>query len=1332
MCMYILKKLSYILLFVLFFTGASTQAAALTPVAHTAALSYSVPQNAHSEADQQKIENNNKKEKEKCGDGVYDYTSVCVLPPFRWGPEQHMIYDDSGWLGAIASIPAAIGSLLIMISSFIFMGLMFVTRFGVDIGNGIWTWLGGFLASITAMLGGALAPLSIALMVFTLIRNIKKAFKGSNILTALFRSSVTWLIPFSVLLVLVSSSQTAIKTPPSGGAHTQVGTAAWFGLTIDGATAKVAGTFTALDFTMELTDPKVELKWTCDAYIQGIHDKYLKEATADSKGTMVALSNLWVNTQYSNVVRAQFGSQSGDEDYPGLVGCHAMEDWNRVSVAEQHRAANTPHGGKDVWKEKAGIFGPHSREGGGQFIRAMIGWAACAPGEPGEKAIREAFKVQERKKLIANCETVNTDKKISNAGNEGADNGMDDFYIFGKDMMSKLLNNEGSPTEEQINKVEPAADLGNAMSGRGMSRLVYGFMGLLSAIVSMFVLGPMALGLLIAVLMSVFLVAFALPLALVLLAGGYSKLATRILRMIMSSLVSKALFTILLAVIVAVIQMFNQVVKIIDTKLAFNRLPSIIEAILYGGAPLLAFFVVNMLLKKLVPNANFMNPVSMATLATKGVLKASEGKPELDKDGNPKPKKPGLYSRYKDRNPNSLAAQAHDRLNKADRSVGQRTRIPTGRVKKWARRKTGRPAASDRELNKALDQDAKDQKDAEAQKQKDARRQAAELLADTGQLPEVDKDGKIKLDKDGKIIPKGGKAKEKEKSHDEGLNKKSGAPLDPEAVQEGAAKDPIPHEESKNSPEDNAKEYKDAIELRIHNEMTKAAAAGTSTGDAAHDRAEAMIRIHEADSGPILDENARTALKAQVLQSDDPAFIAKWAICTDNGRVINTQRPLVDMESLKGLSRDELYARFRDGAGGLSDEDLAPKLKLDGTMETEVEHAARIETIKLERGLTDIDGNDVNQLKVIGVTADEVYQYVQTGKSGDAATDEKLRKLAAGQCAEFDSKDSKHEAQAVQVAVEATRRRTDSVENVGFTVANLQIRDREINAIMSTPEYRISVEASNLEASRLALREPDVAKVVEGIKAMVESQLGALRPGMDPATFDALLSKALDDTVREVMQNATKSASAGEAGAVNPQMLDMLKSLLGATDLVNANVANLNTRAPSPVIDSLTMDNLVTQFTVSTENNKRYVANYAALTDASSPEDRNKAARAIAHGEAETIVNLENVVRAYETIRIQAHTEAANAEFATGRYTEEKIHQEWTQTVTKAISEDVSKFQNLGAEVNDPLTTPERRAEIAVEMSTMANSAPISAAWNPLKASTRRVDHRYSSPFPPA
>lgn len=1318
MCMYILKKLSYVLLFVLFFTGASTQAAALTPVAHTAALSYSVPQ------------------KGPC-DGVYDYTDVCVLPPFRWGPDQNMVYDDSGFLGPIASMPAATGSFLIMISSFIFMGLMFVTRFGLDIGNGIWTWLGGFLASGTALLGGALAPLSIALMVFTLIRNIKKTFKGGNILTALFRSSVTWLIPFSILLVMVSSSQTAVTEgssttkKPGYEAHKTVGTAAWFGLTIDNATAKVTSTFTSLKFTMAVNDPIVDFEWTCDAYIEGIHKRYEEAVTANSKHTMVALSNLWISTQYSNIIRAQFGSHSGVVDYPGLVGCHAMEDWNRVPVAEQHTAANAPHHPKVVWNEKAAIFGPHSREGGGQFIRAMVGWAACEPGDP--LVIRPAFRLINKTNAQATCNLMNNSgAKLSNKGTKGAGY-QDDFYIFGKDMMSKLLDkNPDDATEEKVNQVEPAADFGSAMTGRGMSRLVYGAMALVSAIVSMFVLGPMAAGLLVAVLMSTFLVAFALPLALVLLAGGYSKQATPILRMTMSSLAAKAMFTILLAVIVAVIQMFNQVVKIIDTNLAFNRLPSLIEAILYGGAPLLAFFVVNMLLKKLVPSANFRNPVSMASLATQGVLKGREGKPELDKDGNPKPKKPGVFSRYKDRNPNSLAAKAHDKLNKADRSVGQRTRIPTGRVKKWARRKTGRPAVSDRELNKALDQDVKDQKDAEAQKQKDARRQAAELLAHTGQVPEVDKDGKIKLDKDGKIIPKGGKAKEKEKSHDEGLNKKSGAPLDPEAVKEGAAKDPIPHEESKTSSEDNAKGYKDAMELRIHNEMAKADAEGTSTGDPAKDRAEAMIRIHEADSGLILDENARTALKAQVLQSDDPAFVAKWAICTDNGRVINTQRPLVDMESLKGLSRDELYARFRDGAGGLSDEVLAPKLKLDGTMETEVEHAARIETIKLERGLTDIDGNDVNQLKVMGVTADEVYQYVQTGKSGDAATDEKLRKLAVGQCAEFDSKDSKHEAQAVQVAVEATRRRTDSVENVGFTVANLQIRDREIAAIMSTPEYRISVEASNLEASRLAVSEPDVAKVVEGIKAMVESQLGALRPGMEPATFDALRSKALDDTVREVMQNATKNASAGEAGAVNPQMLDMLKSLLSATDLVNANVANLNTRAPSPVVDSSAFANLVTQFTVSTENNKQYAVNYAALDAASSPEDRSKAARAIAHGDAQTIVNLENVVRAYETIRIQAHTEAANAEFATGRYTEEEIQQEWTQTVTKAISEDVAEFQNLGAEANDPLTTPKRRAEIAVKMSTMANEVPISAAWNPNRASTRRVDHRYSSPFPPA
>ena len=1145
---------------------------------------------------------------------TYKYTDMCVLPPYRWGDEK-LVNDTQGNFGFIKGVPAALGGVLFIVSGMIWQGLLWVIRFGLSTGTGMWSLLDAPIARVTSVFGGTLLPLSISLVLITMIMGAKKTFSKGNIFMNFIRQGSSWLLPFSLLFILVSSSTAATEKADLNKDYdvsSHVGTAAWAATTVDRMTNQVAAKFSGLNVDLVKSSTLAVNGPSCMEYINTIHAKYT--AANDAKSAkpeaaapaMVAVSNLWLNTHYANVIRGQFGTPSGDLDLPGLVGCHAYESWNNVSVAEQHSISNESNPDLKAVKN-AGIFGPHlAIEKDGQFVKAMTVWAACLRDGNAWKP-RDPYKFMGAKRIAIVCPEAFTTTETIPSGKRDHWN---EFYIFGEKAYGRLRESDSFKSavgdQREINEqiVRPAAEMAGAMGGLGTSRLLYGVMSIISAILSLVVIGPMAVGLLATVFMSIALVTVALPIALLLLAGGKANKAKPLFKAIASSLVAKAMFTIILTLIIAVIKLFNSIVLALEKSVPGGQLPSLIEAVLYGAAPLLAFFVVNKLLKMLVPNANLMNPVSTLSLAAQaaGVPISKQkldkdGKPILGKDGKPKGTP---WSKYRDKHPNSRLGKAKDAL---DRKHGQAGNIaPTWKnFKKFQPVKRFRSAAADKDYadskneaaaDKAKRADAKGKKKAENAA---ARKEAADLRKNKGKRPDH-----------------------------EGLRRKRGEAFDPDAVAASKGITPPPVGESKNSADDNAKDNKDV-------DAAQKRAAKVDTGDPAADDVEAAKTVERGKQGRILSEVERDAIAMATLGTDNPKEAAHGSVTTTDGRTIDTRNPLDDKKALRGMTKPQLWESMRNPAIGLGAE-LEPKLLANGELETEAQTAARIQATMRSRGLTDNDGNEVHAMTHLGVNEAQLHDWVNEGSTGDKDLDIKLKAFEKGSSDAFGSRDHKAETQAIKIAHEVVEERIKLVEQLGLDGANSYLVDQKADIVAKGSDFLMGTEETVYAASVLAVEEPDPEKVIAHIKDMVEKQVAAVRTStpMDDEVYERLVERAQKATVISVLKSVTVNVTAGK----NPKMISALEEIVaqGAA----RSFAHTQPTAPTSRAD---IDTHLVTFTILANDSNHADAGYAAAV---SPEDRQKSAKVVQIKDQE-LANITNTLRTvYETGMAQRNLEISD------------------------------------------------------------------------------------------
>ena len=1067
---------------------------------------------------------------------AYDYTSECVLPAYRWSDISNDA-DDSGFLSSFKLLSTTLAGLLFGLSGMIWGALVGILRVGVSATTTVWAVVGNPLAKITAELGGRLVPVSILVLAFTLIMAVKGLLtKKTNLLIGLGRLTLTWAVPFLLLYALIDSSQAFVTANPGKTSEQAVnypGTAAWFGATVNDLSARAVAPLT----NMSKFDLSKETTGDCQAYIRAINQKYSNSAKDNpSAGSLIAISDMWVKTYANSYVAGSFGPEVGKDNLPGFIGCHALESTNKVPPVEQATITNASYsvatGASPVFSDVAdktpGIFGPHVHDN--QWRKAMVAWSACVY-NTGAWEVRDSYEFVNN--MSDQCARVMTDTK---AIPKDDDDDYNNLFIFGKKAESRLTENMSFATQAKQVQVDPARSVYDAMNGRQGTRFIYALLSVVVALFSAWVLGGMALGLVFAVFMSVVLLGVGVPVALVMTSAGQGKKATPIYKMTISTLMSKALFTVLLAVIIELIDVFQMIVESLP-------LFALLKALMYGLSPVGAFFVVKILVKKISPNTDIMNPLSATNLAAKAALAGGSGPKKYDKEGN-------LIPNKFEKNLNKMGDMA------------RKTRLGASADAKYARRKgqldNVAPTWKNIKRGASNSPESIKQRQEIADSKRAYRASAKKRLED--KLSGTDPDSKKYKRLSGKIDGTTKPAKMLQAANDKRLGSALGTPLanyrsasksvgdrllsrrtadTSDGVNElGAPIDPSvipaavsPLSESSLTVDEAAKENRDNLNNSIKNNFK-------DTGDAATDAQNARVAsLRELETGDILTDTERQAISLGVA-GGNPAN-ARFIATTLRGDYVDTQGlTKTRIDASKGMSQDDLWDSLIDPVNGFPSREREAQM-IDGRPETQAQVATRLQISRRARGGEDANGNLVHPLSTLGISKKEIHDFVNGGGTGITAKDAVIAKFMKGECAQFQAVDHKEETKWAQSARTILSTDVEAIKNLG--VAGKNSKDVQILVAAhtqgATQHMNSKTSARVLEASmKLATTTSDpvlaVERVVLETRALLEADLRdyrSLNPKITDTAYDIMVDELVDKEISSILKLATSPVASGLA-----------------------------------------------------------------------------------------------------------------------------------------------------------------------------------------------------------
>lgn len=1066
---------------------------------------------------------------------VYDYTSECTLPAYRWSDISNDA-DDSGFLSGFKLFSTTLAGLLFGLSGMIWGALVGILKVGVNATGTVWAVVGNPLAKITAELGGRLVPVSILVLVFTLIMAVKGLLtKKTNLALGLGRLTITWAVPFLLLYALINSSQAFVSANPDPTTKQAVdvpGTAAWFGATVNDVSARAVAPLTNLskfDSTKKTTG-------NCQDYIRAINEKYTNASPTKSSGSLVAISDMWVKTYFNSYVAGSFGPEVGTDNLPGFIGCHALESTNKVPPVEQATIANAAYafattGSTSVFgatdKTTPGIFGPHVHDN--QWRKAMVAWSACEYTK-GTWNVRAPYEFVNN--MAPMCTKVMTDTK---AIPKDDDDDYNNLFIFGKKAESRLTENMHFATQAEQVQVDPARSVYDAMNGRQGTRFVYALLTVVVALFSAWVLGGMAIGLVFSVFMSVVLLGVGVPVALVMTAAGQGKKANAIYKMTISTLMSKALFTVLLAVIIELIDVFQMIVESLP-------LFALLKAILYGISPVGAFFVVRILVKKIAPGTEIMNPLSAASLASKAALVGGQGPAKYDKDGK-------KIDTKLDRNLKNFRGQAN------------KTRLGAAMDAKYSRRKgqldNVAPTWKNIKRGASNNPEAVRERQAIADGKRAYRANAKKRLEEK---LDATAEGSRKHDKlSGKIDGTTKPAKMLQAATDkrlglalgtpianyrntskrigdkllsrrtadtmDGVNE-LGAPIDPSVIPAVVS----PLSESPLTATEAANENRNNINNSLKSNFK-------DTGDATADAENARVAsLRDLETGDILTDTERQAISLGV--AGNPAD-ARFIATTLRGDYVDTQGlTKTRVDSSKGMSQDDLWDSLIDPVNGFPPREREAQM-LDGRPETQAQVATRLQISRRARGGEDANGNLVHPLATLGISKKEIHDFVNGGGTGITAKDAVIEKFMKGECAQFQAVDHKEETKWVQSARTILSTDVQDIKNLG--VAGKNSKEVQIVAAAhtqgATQHMQSKTSARVLEASmKLATTTSDPVLAVEQVtletRALLESDLRDYRshnPKITDTVYDIMVTELVDKEISSILKLATSPVASGLA-----------------------------------------------------------------------------------------------------------------------------------------------------------------------------------------------------------
>jgi hypothetical protein len=564
-----------------------------------------------------------------------------TLPAWRWNFQADMDgRTDGGTFGILGAIKGMINSIavfLFLIASLIWVLLLWILRFGFGA-----EFLN--LAAVAVNKGMAsIGDFVYALLTFVVLYSVWKVWKlfvAGNLL-GVWRQLLRLLVGFGLIFGIVSvanTADTAVGADPEAIVNYK-GTVPWAAKTVSDAVAEVPAKAIQLarlsSWGSAVDKETAELAAqegqgpapSCESYIATLHDIY---SSGDSGGTTAfsPISQFWEQTYYTSWTYAAYGlptkykSQAYSKTFSADLASRSMCRWAELkkgTKADEQRRISAEAWDtyeKDLWganpfvtgSVNTAIFEAAGKDDDPEFDerRAMTAWNACAHkngswytndswksiwirgGDPTKASDNDKFEGNKKQ-----CTAAFADGKLKVDVSFGSD--ADSFDLFTKNDAVRYTGDDEAQRATANNQTQAArAWVKGARGDSWGQRMLFGLMAIIVAIMSFYIFGFMAIGLLGAQMMLIGLLIL-LPVTILLITLD-NRTGIKLLKLTGTTLISKTFFTLLITVMVAITSVVQTIAGNIITADGMGS--GFASAILMSLAPIGAALSVRMLLQK--------------------------------------------------------------------------------------------------------------------------------------------------------------------------------------------------------------------------------------------------------------------------------------------------------------------------------------------------------------------------------------------------------------------------------------------------------------------------------------------------------------------------------------------------------------------------------------------------------------------------------------------------------------------------------------------------------------------------------------------------------------
>jgi hypothetical protein len=344
-------------------------------------------------------------------------------------------------------------------------------------------------------------------------------------------------------------------------------------------------------------------------------------------GAMTQVSKIWEITFVRSWVAAQFGEGNRDHPSPAHAACRKLEADSDVDTASKLNAYGLSIDKPKGTTPQNSYRGFHISPTGGSEKTLMVAWGACMGNDDGlgsGKTIPQWNPVAEGKENA--CKFLYSGASLPDGSSwlrmmwTGQAGGLGEFYFNGQDELNEQF---GDCVATNAACRYDWAFVSGWLGANQAERLTQALMSLIVSFVFLFVLGPMALGMVISVALAGLVMM--LPLSLLLFAMGLEQ-GKKLLKLTGTAAAGTFLFTMALTVLVVLIKMAN------DAIIASigSDTPSFFEQVAQGAAPLACLWLFKRL-SKVLGTGNISSMSGALGFAGAAVLR-STGDPRMSRD----------------------------------------------------------------------------------------------------------------------------------------------------------------------------------------------------------------------------------------------------------------------------------------------------------------------------------------------------------------------------------------------------------------------------------------------------------------------------------------------------------------------------------------------------------------------------------------------------------------------------------------------------------------------------------------------------------------------------